>query len=178
MNITSAANLDMGTYQLTGTFTTSGVGTLKTACTANSAIPSNTYSFGVNYTAATGGQYFVGTYINGITFSNTSGTDTASGNTFVAGLLAIPNSGSIVNMGTHLLGGALQSANATITSASIAVTLSAANASILPGMTVKGDNIPIGTTVFTAFYIYSLFTTKGVVDKEAKFNQIKNLVLD
>ena len=147
LNITSAANLDMGTYQLTGTFTTSGVGTLKTACTANSAIPSNTYSFGVNYTAATGGQYFVGTYINGITFSNTSGTDTASGNTFVAGLLAIPNSGSIVNMGTHLLGGALQSANATITSASIAVTLSAANASILPGMTVKGDNIPIGTTV-------------------------------
>ena len=36
--------------------------------------------------------------------------------------------------------------------------------------------IPIGGTIFTVFYLYSLYNTSGVTDKETKFEQIKELV--
>ena len=102
LNIDPSATLDMTIYQLTGDYTTTGSGILKTSCTTNPAITAGrTNSFAVNYYATTGGQYFGGTYNNGVTFSNTSGTNTAAGNMIVSGTLAITNANSIVNMLTN-----------------------------------------------------------------------------
>gem|GEM_PF-543458 len=148
LDIEPNVTFDLGTYQLTGSFTTSGTGTLKTACILNPAITvSRTISFAVNYNATTGGQYFGGIYNNGVTFSNTSGTNTASAFTAVSGTFAITNAGSTVDMLTHQLQGSITSSSARTTSGSTTVTLSAANLSIVNGMPVNGTNIPIGTTV-------------------------------
>ena len=153
LNIASGATLDMGTYQLTGAYTTSGTGTLKTSCTTSPAITSGRVnSFAVNYAASTGGQFFGGTYNGGLTFSNTSGVNTAVANTLVTGTLAITNSGSTVNMVTYTLQGAItQATTATgtdLSTSSYTVNFSSAvNASIVVGMSVSGPNIPLGTTV-------------------------------
>ena len=175
LTITSSAILDMGNYQLLAgtTLNTSGLGKLKTAFVSgtNPAIPLNKiYSFAVNYYTSTGGQYFGGTYNNGVTFSNTSGTNTASGNMYVSGILNISNTASIINMQSNVVQGSITqttvSSGTDMATNSYIVNMGAANPNIINGMSVNGPNIPIGTTVVsgggTAALTLSNYPTSNV----------------
>ncbi|TXD76293.1 T9SS type A sorting domain-containing protein [Algoriphagus ratkowskyi] len=76
--IPSGNTLAMGTFSLSNTsLITTGLGLLTTQNTGSTPLPAGkTWSFPVNYTASTGGQKLVfGTY-NGLTASNSSGTNT------------------------------------------------------------------------------------------------------
>ncbi len=104
INIPSGVVLDMGSNQLTGSFTTSGTGTLLTACTTNPSISTGrTFSFSVKYYAATGGQSIAGTFNNGVTISNTSGINSAAGGITVNGNIELTYAGSTLNMGTSIV---------------------------------------------------------------------------
>ncbi len=106
---TSAAG---GTFNLvTNTFTAGSIvntGTLATQNTSSTPLPTGiTWGGVVNYNATTGAQTIMaGTYAT-LTLSNTSGTNTPSGNLIVNTLLSIPNAGSTLNMSTFTLTGTL-----------------------------------------------------------------------
>ncbi|MEP2349941.1 MAG: T9SS type A sorting domain-containing protein, partial [Algoriphagus sp.] len=75
--IPAGMSLNMSTYALNNTTTSSGTGTLKTASTVNPAIPrGRTWSFAVNYTAPTGNQRVSYGIYNSLSIGNTSGTTT------------------------------------------------------------------------------------------------------
>ncbi len=108
INIASGANLDMVTYPLTFTgTTTSGTGTLLTQNTSATPFPtSKTWNFQINFNRAAGGQTIPtnsSTTFNGLIISNTSGTISPSGTLTVNGNLDLTNSGSTLNMLTQSL---------------------------------------------------------------------------
>jgi hypothetical protein len=102
LTTTASGTLDMDTYQLLGAFTPTNGGTLKTSSTADPAIPTGkTWTGTVQFALATGGQYVpAGTYTT-LTFSNTSGTDTAGG--ALATTTFNTTAGGTVNMATYAL---------------------------------------------------------------------------
>ncbi|TRX36703.1 T9SS sorting signal type C domain-containing protein [Flavobacterium restrictum] len=95
-----ASVLDMSTFVLTagGSFSTTGIGQLKTANTASTPIPTGkTWNNTVIFSSATGGQTVVAGTYNGtpaLELDNTSGTQTASGNIVTGGQLNINNGGT------------------------------------------------------------------------------------
>ncbi len=99
LTTTSGGIFDMSTYQLTGGFTPTNGGTLKTsyASGTNVAIPTGqTWAGTVQFALATGAQYCPAGTFTTLTFSNSSNTDTAAGaitattlNTTSAGTLAM-----------------------------------------------------------------------------------------
>ena len=92
LNISQGATLDMGANQLLAySLTSRGTGTLKTANTSSTPIPTGrSWSCNVVYYNATGGQSVItGTYNGGLTNSNTSGTNTATGTLTVNSTLTL-----------------------------------------------------------------------------------------
>lgn len=111
---TSGGTFDMGTYTLDGTLTPTNNGTIKTQSLANPAIPSGKNWTGttgrITYGSLTGGQTVVqGSYKN-LTISNTSGTNTASGDVVISTALAT-TAGGTFDMGTNKLSGAFTPTN-------------------------------------------------------------------
>ena len=121
LTTTSGGTLDMATYQLLGAFTPTNGGTLKTSNTTSPAIPaSKTWTGTVQFALLTGGQYVpAGTYTT-LTFSNTSGTDTATG-AITATTLNTTASG-ILNMVTYNLGVTNVTNNGTIRTQGLSAT--------------------------------------------------------
>ncbi len=102
LTISNSAVLDMASYTLTvSTITTSGSGTLKTQNTSATPITTGkTWSFNVIYNNLTGAQtVMAGTYNGGLTMSNTSGINTASGSLVLANVPLTLNSGSTLDLG-------------------------------------------------------------------------------
>ena len=100
VNVTSI--LDMGTNVLSGTFSNSGLGQIKTANTSGTPIPSGkTWINTVVYNATTGGQSVVtGTYAS-LSLDNSSGTQTALGNLTINNKLNIANGSPTFKMNGH-----------------------------------------------------------------------------
>jgi len=108
LTVPLSGTLDLATYQLTGSSgTISNSGTIKTANTTNPPLPTGkTWGGTVQYYATTGTQTVAdGTY-NNLTVSNTSGTQTASGNLVVNGILTTTANG-ILSLSTYTLSGTL-----------------------------------------------------------------------
>ncbi len=100
---TSGGKVDMVTNQLLGTATPTHNGTILTSCTVNPAIPAGQTWTGttglVTFALTTGGQYVpLGSYKT-LTFSATSGTNTAVGNITMTGVMTI-TAGGTLDMGT------------------------------------------------------------------------------
>ncbi|HEX6914020.1 MAG TPA: hypothetical protein VF145_02185, partial [Chitinophagaceae bacterium] len=121
----AGATLDMQSYTLGGTLNTiTNNGTIKTASAASAPIAAGkSWGGTIEYYAAAGGQTVVSGTYNNLVFSNSSGTNTASGNITVAGGLTNP-SNSVFDLSTYTLGGSLStiSNNGTIRSSSTAPT--------------------------------------------------------
>lgn len=108
LTTTASGTFDMSTYTLTGTLTTiTNNGTIKTSCTTNPPIASGkTWTGTVQYALLTGGQSVpAGTFAT-LTFSNTSGTNTAVGN-FVVNTALNTTAGGTLDMSTFTLTGTL-----------------------------------------------------------------------
>lgn len=142
LTVAAGGTLDLGSFLLTGITATAGTGTLRTSNTTAAPIPTGkTWGPIVDYYATTGGQtVMAGTYTNGLTLSNTSGTNNASGNLAVPGALNISNAGSTLEMSTSTLSGTLSS----ITNNG---TIRTANTSAAPITT--GKNWGAGTVEYT-----------------------------
>ena len=100
----SGGTLAMGSNQLLGAFTPLNNGMITTTCTVSPAIPSGDNWSGttgaVTFAGITGGQFIPpGTYQN-LTFSNTSGTNTAVGNITVNAGMVTTTAGGTLDMGT------------------------------------------------------------------------------
>jgi hypothetical protein len=107
LTTTSGGTVNMGTNLLSGAFTPTNGGTLRTQNTSGNPISSSkTWAGIVNYDATTGGQTVSeGTY-NILTMGNTSGTNTAGGSLAVNTTLNISNAASTLDMSTFALSGA------------------------------------------------------------------------
>jgi len=103
LTTTSSGALDMATYQLLGSLTTvTNGGTIKTQYVGAAPIPTGlTWGGTIQYNATTGGQTIMAGIYNILTLSNTSGTQTASGDLTVNGTLT--TTGGTLNMGTNQL---------------------------------------------------------------------------
>ncbi len=89
LTTTSGGTFDMSTYQLTGGFTPTNGGTLKTSNTTNPAIPTGqTWTGTVQFALSTGAQYCPAGTFTTLTFSNTSNTDTVVGAITINGILS------------------------------------------------------------------------------------------
>ncbi|HRM46544.1 MAG TPA: T9SS sorting signal type C domain-containing protein, partial [Flavobacterium sp.] len=101
-NVNATSILDMGTNVLSGTFSNSGLGQIKTANTTATPIPSGkTWINTVVYNATTGGQSVVtGTYAS-LSLDNASGTQTALGNLTINNKLNIANGSPTFKMNGH-----------------------------------------------------------------------------
>jgi len=114
----ASGSTDLGTNQLTGTFTPAGAGTLLTQNTSSTPVPTGkTWTGTINYNAATGGQtVMAGTYAT-LTLGNTSGTSSPSGALTVNTALNLTNSGATLDMLTTAMAGTLTTItnNGTIT---------------------------------------------------------------
>ena len=101
-NVNATSILDMGTNVLSGTFSNSGLGQIKTANTSGTPIPSGkTWINTVVYNATTGGQSVVtGTYAS-LSLDNASGTQTALGNLTINNKLNIANGSPTFKMNGH-----------------------------------------------------------------------------
>ena len=153
LSIASGAILNMNTFAMTGaSLTTSGTGTLITQNISGTPLPTGrTWSGTIDYDTTTGGQtVMAGTY-NNLVLSNTSGTESTTGNITVNGSLSTTIGGTL-NMGTNQLLG-------TLTSISNAGTIRTQNTSATPipsgktwGGTVQfdgaGQSVPGSGTTF------------------------------
>jgi hypothetical protein len=104
---TAGGILNMASNTLTGTLTTiDNKGTIRTSNTSSAPFASGkTWGGTVEYYATSGGQtVMAGTY-NRLTLTNTSGTDTASGNITVDTAMSIP-ANVIMDMKSRMLSGA------------------------------------------------------------------------
>ena len=131
---TNTGVLDMTAFDLGVTGTVTNSGTTKTASTSSTPLPTGkTWSGTVQYYTTTGGQtVMAGTY-NNLTLSNTSGTQSASGNLTVNATL-ITTSGGLLDMGTNQLLGTLS----TITNGGIIQTQNTSTTPIPTGKTWGG----------------------------------------
>ncbi|MFH1208288.1 MAG: filamentous hemagglutinin N-terminal domain-containing protein, partial [Candidatus Omnitrophota bacterium] len=107
LNTTASGTLNMVIYDLGVTNVTNN-GTIRTqSVSATLLTTGKTWAGTVNYDAATGGQtVMAGTY-NNLTLSNTSGTDTASGNLVVNGTLTTTAGGTLDMTAAYTLDGTL-----------------------------------------------------------------------
>lgn len=109
--ITAAAGgtFDMGTNDLSANAITNTNATLRTQSTSATPIPAaKTIAGTVIYDATTGGQTVVTeTSYLGLTFENTSGTNTANGNIVVNGILTTGTGTSVFDLSTFTLSGTL-----------------------------------------------------------------------
>jgi|GEM_PF-662984 len=123
-SFTNSGDFDMTTYALAVASTVTNTGTVKTASVSATPLPSGkTWGGTVQYYATTGNQTVMAGTFNNLTLSNTSGTQTASGNLTVNATL-ITTSGGLLDMATHQLlgtlsaitnGGAIQTQNTSAT---------------------------------------------------------------
>jgi len=152
LTTTAGGTLNMVTYAIAGaTATVSNSGTIETQSLTNPAITAgDTWGGTINYNATTGTQHIpVGTY-NNLTFSNTSGTDTATGVLTVNGTLTT-TAGGTLDMVTYAIAGA----TASISNGGTIETQSLTNPAITSGDTwggtiyynaaTGGQYIPAGT---------------------------------
>ncbi len=99
LTTTAGGTLNMSTFTLSAGAITNG-GTIRTQNTSATPIPTGlTIGGTVNYDAASGGQTVRANTYNNLTLSNTSGTQTASGNLVVNGAL-VTTGGGTLDMGT------------------------------------------------------------------------------
>jgi hypothetical protein len=164
LTTTSGGTLDLGASSvLSGTLSSiSNSGTLKTSViTTTSATPfpsGKTWGGTVEYAATTGVQtVMAGTY-NNLTASNTSGSQTASGNIIVNGTLTTTNGGTL-DMSTYTLSGTL----GTITNGGI---ISTSNTSTLPFLTGKtwGGTIKYAATAGGQTIVAGTYATLKVLN--------------
>lgn len=148
----NGGTLNMDVYALSGSFTQSGSGTIRTQNVGTTPLPvGKSWTGTVNYDAPTGRQTIVqGTYTN-LTASHTSDTSFAGGNLTVSGVLNITNAGAVTNMGSYTLSG--------ITSTSGSGMLATQNTSATPvpsgkiwAPTINYDRASGGQTVVTGTY--------------------------
>jgi len=101
---TSGGIVAMGANQLLGAFTPLNNGSITSTCTVNPAIPAGLNWSGttgaVTFAATTGGQYIPSGTYQTLTFSNTSGTNTATGNITVNTGTMTTTAGGILDMST------------------------------------------------------------------------------
>ena len=105
LNIYQGATLDMGANQLLAySLTSRGTGTLKTANTSSTPIPTGrTWADSIVYYGSTGQQTIVaGTYTNQLSITNSTATDTANGTVTVNGKLFV-NTGTTFDMRAYTL---------------------------------------------------------------------------
>lgn len=106
--IPASMTLNMSTFTLSGTSTSSGTGLLKTASTAIPSIPRDrTWTFGIDYTAIAGNQRVVYGIYNSLNLLNTSGTTvldplSAGGEIEIASGNFTKTSGSVTATGSRL----------------------------------------------------------------------------
>jgi hypothetical protein len=104
LTVPANTTLNMAAYQLLGAALTPAIsGTIRTqfASGATVAIPTGkTWGGTVQYDLASGAQYIPAGTFNNLAFSNTGGTDTASGNLTVNGTLTT-TAGGTLSMGTN-----------------------------------------------------------------------------
>ena len=103
-NVNATSILDMGTNVLSGSFSNTGLGLIKTANTSTTPIPSGkTWANTVVYNATTGGQSVVtGTYAS-LSLDNASGIQTALGNLIINNKLTIAYGSPTFTMNGHNL---------------------------------------------------------------------------
>jgi hypothetical protein len=108
LTTTSNCTFNLGANQLSGTLAAiNNGGTIQTQNSGPVPVPpGKTWAGTFQYNAAAGGQSIAGGTYNNLTLSNTSGTQTASGNLIVDGTLTT-SLGGILNMGTNQLSGIL-----------------------------------------------------------------------
>lgn len=96
LTIANGATLVMGTNQLLGTLSSlSGTGALQTQATTTPIPTGKTWPYSITYNNLTGGQSIMaGTYSNGLSLANTSGTSTATSNLVVNGNLTTAAGGT------------------------------------------------------------------------------------
>ncbi|MBX2906592.1 MAG: Ig-like domain-containing protein [Taibaiella sp.] len=169
LTVASGGTLELGTFLLTGITTTSGTGTIRTSNTTAAPIPTGkTWAPTVEYYATTGGQTIMaGTYTNGLVMSNTSGTNTASGNLVANSVLTISNAGSTLDMGTSTLTGTLSSItnNGTILTANTSATPVASGKNWNGSGTIEYTVLGGGQTVMAGTYnALVLDNTSGIND--------------
>ncbi|MBK6285284.1 MAG: hypothetical protein IPF54_23900 [Draconibacterium sp.] len=110
-NFTNSGEFDMTSAVLAVAGTITNTGTVKTASQSASPLPSGkTWGGTVQYYNSTGNQTAVDGTFNNLTFSNTSGIQTASGNLTVNGTLTT-TLGGFLNMATNQLLGTLSTIN-------------------------------------------------------------------
>ncbi len=127
---TSGGTLAMGTNQLLGAFTPTNNGTITTTCTSNPAIPAGQSWSGttgaITFALTTGGQFVPSGTYKTLTFSNTSGTNTAVGNivvntgtmtTTAGGTLDMTTAYTLSGTGTFTNNGTIKTSVPTSTSA-------------------------------------------------------------
>jgi hypothetical protein len=137
LTIAAGGILDMSTNTLGGTLSSATInGQLITSNTSATPLPSGKTWGGngrVQYGVTSGGQTIVGGSYNLLTLSNTSGTNTASGNMDVYGELAVPLGGTF-DLSTYQLTGNL----ATVTVVGTLKTQNTANPPLPNGKTWGG----------------------------------------
>jgi trimeric autotransporter adhesin len=156
LTTTAGGTFNLGINALIGAaITTSGTGTLTTQNTTATPLPTGrTWSFTVDYNAATGGQTIMAGTYGGLTLDNTSGTSTAAGALSVTNALTITNVGATLDMGANAISGTLTSItnNGTITTANTTATPFTAGKNFTGTGTVI-YNVPTGgQTVVQATY--------------------------
>jgi hypothetical protein len=110
-NFTNSGDFDMTSAALEVAGSVTNTGTVKTASVSASPLPSGkTWGGTVQYYNSTGNQTAIDGTFNNLTFSNISGTQTATGNLTVNGALTT-TSGGFLNMGTYQLAGTLSTIN-------------------------------------------------------------------
>ena len=180
LDIASGVTLDLSTFTLSGTLATlSGTGSLKTSNTSATPIPSGrSWTYGIEYSAAAGGQTIVAATYSNLTNSNTSNSNTVAANIVVNGALTM-NTSSVLNMGSFTLTGSL-------TSITGSGTLRTQNTSSLPiptgkswSGTVEYFNAAGGQTIVAGTYTNLINSnTSNVNNAAASFTVSSTLTLN
>jgi hypothetical protein len=138
LTTTAGGTFDLSTYTLSGGFTTANSGTLKTSNTSLTPITTGkTWAGTVEYASSIGGQTFMAGTYNNLTFSNSSGTNTASGNVTVNGTFTTTNGGTIQTVATTLTLNSIVVCGGTIASSG--------TSTVVYGLSTGGTNILGGT---------------------------------
>ena len=106
LTYSSGSTFDMSTFALSGALTPSGTGTLKTANTSVTPIPTGlTWTGTVEYSSTSAQTLMAGTYSN-LTMSGSGSTKTASGNIILAATSTLTlGTGTTLDLSTYTLSG-------------------------------------------------------------------------
>ena len=152
LTVSASCNLNLVTFALSGSITSIvGTGTIQTQNTSATPITAGrTWTCGIEYNAATGGQSIVAGTYGSLVNSNTSNSNTATGNLVVSGALTL-NTNSVLEMASFAMSGSLTS----VTGTGTLRTQSTTNPAIPAGKTwtgtiiynnaTGGQTIPAGT---------------------------------